>query len=397
MLNFNLKKLKKLTVIIVAIALLSALLLTKNSPVGKSIFSPVITHNSQLLKSEQADNLNQPSSCDDAQNLPWLKVAGKWIEDEADNPVTLRGISFCGFNNDWGEKVLPDFSQKIAKVTNGVNGWYPNLLRLPIKDYHLRNFSLEQVYQALKAGVDECVAQRVYCIIDWHAVDGEEGADWRSPEMNQKTRDFWNYMAPRLSNYSNVIFELYNEPGYPKQVNEENWLFWRDKAQEWVDLIREQAPRNIILISSPLWAQITQFAPKYPFRGSNLAYVNHTYQGMKESWPRDVGLEYDWEEVFGKAADSVPIFITEFGWQADAEWEFGRATTAEFGQPMKDFLSKRPNINWTVWTYDHYCSPRLADEHDRVLGGKKMGVFVRDWLKEEWLKSTNPVTADCRS
>ena len=40
-----------------------------------------------------------------------------------------------------------------------------------------------------------------------------------------------------------------------------------------------------------------------------------TYPRIKESWPRDVGMEYDWEQVFGKAADRVPIFITEFGWQ----------------------------------------------------------------------------------
>ena len=395
MLHFNLKNLKKLSLIAVAIALFTALFWTKTSPIVKLIFSPAVAQNTQLLKSNHQDRLQPKISCNKVGNLPWLQVDGKWIKDEAGNPVTLRGMSFCGFNQEWGEEVLPDFAQKIAKVTNGVNGWYPNLLRLPIKDYQLENFSLEEIYQALNAGVEECVQQRVYCIIDWHPVDGEEGADWRSPEMEQKTRAFWSYMAPRFSNYSNVIFELYNEPGYPKLVTPENWLNWRAKAQKWVDLIREQAPRNIILISSPLWAQITRFAPQYPFRGSNLAYVNHTYQGMKESWPREMGLDYDWEEVFGKAADRVPIFITEFGWQADAEWEFGRATTAEFGQPMKEFLSKRPQINWTVWTYDHYCSPRLADKTDRVLGGKKMGLFVRDWLQEEWHKPTNPVTANC--
>ena len=160
-------------------------------------------------------------------------------------------------------------------------------------------------------------------------------------------------------------------------------------------MIRKDAPDNIILISSPLWAQITQFAPLYPFEGDNLAYVNHTYAGMEKSWPEELGLEYDWEQVFGKAADKVPLFITEFGWQADAEWEFGKATTAEFGQPIKEFLNNRPNINWVVWTYDHYCSPRLVDENDRVLGGAKMGVFVRDWLQEEWNKSTNPVKSFC--
>lgn len=385
MLHFNIHTLKKLTLIVIAIALSLVLTVSENLSVAKLFPASVSAADHQL------------SSCDNSQNVPWLHTDGRWFKDETDNLVTLRGISFCGFNNEWGEKALPDFSSKITKVTNGKNGWYPNVLRLPIKDYHLDTFSLEEVYQTLQAGVDECVAQQIYCIIDWHPVDSEKGADWRSPKMQQKTENFWRYMAPRFRNDPNVIFELYNEPGYPKLVTAENWQNWRDIAKEWVDITREQAPKNIILISSPLWGQIIQFAPEYPFRGENLAYVNHTYKGMEESWPRELGLEYDWEQVFGKAADRVPMFITEFGWQADSEWEFGKATTANFGQPMKDFLNKRPNINWTVWTYDHYCSPRLADENDQVLGGKKMGIFMRNWLQEEWIKSTNPVKLSCRN
>ena len=383
MIQLKVTTLKKLILIVVAIALALTLILTKNSPLTKWFSSPV-----------QATDVTA-STCQDNQEIPWLHTDGRWLKDEANNLVTLRGMSFCGFNNEWGEKVLPDFPNKIAKVTNGTNGWYPNILRLPIKNYHLETFTLEQIYQTLQAGVDECVKQKVYCVIDWHAVDGEENTDWRSPKMQQSTKDFWRYMAPRFGHYPNVIFELYNEPGFPKLVTAENWQNWRNTAQEWVDLIREDAPRNIILISSPLWSQITQFAPEYPFKGYNLAYVNHTYKGMEESWPREIGLEYDWEQVFGKAADKVPLFLTEFGWQADSEWEFGKGTTENFGLPMKRFLNKRPNINWIVWTYDHYCSPRLADESDRVLGGKKMGVFVRSWLQEEWQKTTNPVKSSC--
>ncbi|MGD1918899.1 MAG: glycoside hydrolase family 5 protein [Pleurocapsa sp.] len=379
------RNVKKLALIAAIVASLSFLLPIK--------VSHWFASSARATDVQQSNSNNTPTLSQSCQNqsLPWLQVDGKWIKDGAGNKVTLRGISFCGFNNAWGEQVLPDFKQKITKVTNGTNGWYPNLLRLPIKNYHLDNFSLEQVYQTLQAGVDECVKQQVYCIIDWHAVDGEEGADWRSPEMKRQTKAFWSYIAPRFKDYPNVIFELYNEPSYPKLVSKYNWKIWRSVAQEWVDLIRENSPRNIILIGSPLWSQITRYAPDYPFAGSNLAYVNHTYKGMEESWPKEVGLEYDWEEVFGKAADRVPIFLTEFGWQADAEWEFSKATTAEFGQPMKEFLSKRPNINWVVWTHDHYCSPRLVDESDLVLGGNKMGIFVRQWLQEEWSKPTNPL------
>lgn len=380
---FNLNKLKKWGAIALIIVLLSLFFST-----NKLSDSRALARQPELARVE--------SECSRVEKLAPLMVDGKWIEDEAGNQVTLRGISFCGFDNAWGERVLPDFRNKVAKVTNGNNGWYPNLLRLPIKQRHLDNFNLEQIYLVLKGGVDECVAQKVYCIIDWHPVDGELGADWQTPKMDKKTRDFWNYIAPRFRDYSNVLFEVYNEPGFPKEVTAENWLNWRNKAQEWVDLIRSHAPDNIILIGSPLWSQIIQFAPEYPFAGNNLAYVNHTYPGMEQSWPRDVGIEYDWERVFGKAADRVPIFITEFGWQGNSEWDFGQGTTAEFGQPMKDFLSNRPNINWTIWTYDSYCAPRLADDRDRVLEGKdEMGGFVRDWLQQEWRKPTNPVGSTC--
>ena len=47
-------------------------------------------------------------------------------------------------------------------------------------------------------------------------------------------------------------------------------------------------------------------------------------------------------------------------------------------------------LNWIVWTYNRYCSPRLVDKN-RVLGGNKMGLFVRQWLKQERSKPTNPV------
>ena len=256
-------------------------------------------------------------------------------------------------------------------------------MRLPVKDFHLDNFSLEEIYQTLKAGVDEAVEQDVYAIIDWHPVDGEKGADWQSYETQLKTEQFWDYMAPRFSEYSNVIFEVYNEPGNPTGATEENWLTWRDKAQEWVDLIREDAPENLILIGSPQWSQLTQFAPKHPFEGDNLAYVMHTYPGHT----------FDWDQYFGKAADEVPVFMTEFGWQnTDVTWDLGQGTTSNFGQPMKDFLSEHPNINWTSWTYDHYAFPSLAYADGTPRDGEgQMGKFMQDWLKEEWSKPTNPV------
>ena len=165
MLHLNINTRKKLILMAVSLALSLTLIVAQNSPVAQWFSDPV-----------KAADVSK-SSCQNNQDLPWLHTDSRWFKDEADNLVTLRGMSFCGFNHEWGEKVFPVFPSKMAKVTNGANGWYPNVLRLPIKNYHLDTFSLEEVYQTLKAGVEECVAQKVYCIVDWHTVDGEEG-DW---------------------------------------------------------------------------------------------------------------------------------------------------------------------------------------------------------------------------
>ena len=107
--------------------LISFLRLKKIAVIAVSVVAIafMLTHN-PLSTTVQAAGTSG-SSCTTEGDVPKLHTDGRWFKDEADNLVTLRGISFCGFNNEWGEKVLPDFKSKIAKVTNGTNGWYPNV------------------------------------------------------------------------------------------------------------------------------------------------------------------------------------------------------------------------------------------------------------------------------
>ncbi|MGB5635993.1 MAG: hypothetical protein WBM86_24865 [Waterburya sp.] len=89
MFYFNIQTLRKLTLIAVAIALSFTLMLAKNSPSVKWFSSPAQAADPEL------------SSCSNNQNIPWLHTDGRWFKDEDNNLVTLRGISFCGFNNIW--------------------------------------------------------------------------------------------------------------------------------------------------------------------------------------------------------------------------------------------------------------------------------------------------------
>ena len=87
-------------ILLAAIALVIVLVGSSFSS-GKLSLSQFLTPSS--LKT-QAEVTNTSSTCPNSNSLPWLQIDGKWIEDEAGNKVTLRGMSFCGFDNAWSEK-----------------------------------------------------------------------------------------------------------------------------------------------------------------------------------------------------------------------------------------------------------------------------------------------------
>lgn len=270
---------------------------------------------------------------------------------------TPRGVSLCSL--EWHKPL-----QQIEDVTTR-HKWAVNILRLPVQTREWDRVGAESYMRNyLDPAVKMCREKKIQCIIDWHEI-----AAWNDREKIKKLEDFWERVAPRYAADKNIIYEIFNEPTEPKSKTKENWAAWKKTAQKWVDSIRRDAPHTLLLIGTPHWDQMTGFAAENPLRGKNLAYVAHIYPNYK---PRD------WDKLFGKASETVPVFITEWGWssQENAWWGI-KGDRKSYGEPLRAYLDARPQIGWTAWSYDPKCGPAMLG------ADKDMGLFVKRWLEDK--------------
>src|SRR5687767_4365605 len=306
-----------------------------------------------------------PTGVVHAINTPWLSVSGRFIRDPQGNNVVLRGVSLIDVSV---ANSRPRNAVTLTNMlTNETDGWYARVFRFPVypdaidgqpgwranPDAYFNNH--------LNPAVQNCVARQIYCIIDWHYI-----ADYNNSTIDTATRAFWNYVAPRYANTPNVIFELYNEP-----INPDNWATWKQWAQPWVNIIRSHAPNNLILIGGPRWSQNLSSAASDPFVGSNLIYVAHIY-------PQHGGQSI-WDSWFGNAANSVPFFITEWGWQQGGAIPTS-GTLSGYGVPFSTYMESK-GLSWTAWVFDQWWQPVMFDLNYNLLGGENfMGQFTKDFL-----------------
>lgn len=298
-------------------------------------------------------------------NTPWLSVSGRFIKDPAGNNVILRGVSLVDVSvaNAGTRSAI----QLTNMATDNANGWFARVVRFPVYpnsiDFQPGWIANPDTYfnNHLNPAIQNCVARQIYCIIDWHYISNYDTA-----AVDTATRNFWNYVAPRYANTPNVIFELYNEP-----INPDNWATWKQRAQPWVDIIRSHAPNNLILIGGPRWSQNLSSAGSSPFVGNNLVYVAHIY-------PQHGG-QSTWDSWFGNAANSVPFFITEWGWQnGGAQPTSG--TLSGYGTPFSNYMESK-GLSWTAWVFDDNWQPVMFDANWNLLGGENfMGQFTKDLL-----------------
>jgi endoglucanase len=296
--------------------------------------------------------------CVGAMETPWLHVNGNWLNDPQGNRVVLRGVAV----------VTPkDHAARggIAAVVDRVTepNLYSRVVRVPV---HPTDWTGQAyVDQYLKPCVDALTKKGVYVIIDLHYISAYGSLD-------AKVKDFWSVVAPAFKDYSNVLYEVFNEPTNPG--GQSGWPTWKAAAQPWVDLIRAAAPKNPILVGSPTWSQDARFAVTDPFKGDNLIYVIHVYP-----------IHTNWDQMFGVPSTKIPIFLSEWGYQNAGS--FGsevKGTTSVYGAQMKAYLAAHPNVSSTAWVFDHSWYPVMCDRNYKLLGGEDyQGEFVQAFLSEK--------------
>lgn len=308
-------------------------------------------------------------SMTNADDLSWLKVEGRYIKNSKGEIVILRGVSIPDpehLNLKKWDRPGVDASYLINKAVKEYGAKVIRIPVLPETDGKTGFFLNEKRYfeNHLKPAVDLCKKLGVYVIIDLHY-------EKNFLDVKDNVFKFWNYVAPKFKDYSNVLFEIFNEP-----INPANWKIWRDQlAQPLVTRIREMAPNTPLIVGGPLWNTEVTDSVQHPIEGQNIIYSLHIYPNQ---WKR-----FDCEKRYGDMVRKYPVFMTEWGFDASSSDKKLVGNSSKYGEPILEWM-KNNEMSWTVWSFDNRWSPAMFERNWTLKKGEKgMGHLVKKHLTNE--------------
>ena len=298
---------------------------------------------------------------------PWLHVDGNKIKDPAGNVVVLRGVDIQDIAGQATDPTVGLYGliNRLTDTTDNAStspGWYTKVIRFTINP-GISNFDT-YFNTILKPAVDSATKKGLYVIIDNHFIADITG------NINY-TNNFWTYMAPRFRNYSNVLYEVYNEP-----INSSmTWGQFKPYMQSWVNLIRTYAPNNLILAGSPQWDQKMGEVATNPLLGTNIVYVAHVY-------PAHWANAWNVSQVEAAAA-VVPIFMSEWGFRQGVADTQLQGTVSGYGTGIMTW-AENLGLSWSAWCADNDWEPTMFTTNWQLrVGNSEMGGFVKDLLYQK--------------
>lgn len=273
------------------------------------------------------------------------KVQGNSILGADGQPYLFHGIGRDGLEFSCGGGGYLD-SAHLAymgpKANNPQTGtyWYANTVRLPLAQNFWFNGQLNQCtaaqYQAtVKQTVDALTALKLNVMIDlqWSDANAQAsgGAGWQMPDAGSVT--FWQQVAAIYAGYSNVLFELYNEPHPVTNTTPQayDWQCWQSGCQitndssyvsacncmqtfsytavgmqALVNAVRGAGANNLVLVAGVDWGFDLSKIGTYTITGSNVVYDTHPY-------PYSEKMPSFWDAAFGTISATYPVMSAESG------------------------------------------------------------------------------------
>lgn len=236
--------------------------------------------------------------------------------------------------------------------------------------------------------VDFTERQKLYVILDWHAIGNPLYGQTRLKESFHKKDGKKTYkyessyvlakeglqaLASRYGKKPHVIFELYNEPiPGEKDIPEMElfalpWVKWKLMLSELVKIIRRKTP-NVLLLSPTKWAYNLKLVSEDPITGDNLAHTAHIYPLSRHS---------TWKSML-ECAYKLPIIITEWGYDSDNPHHtyYGNADT--YAKPLLKYCQEH-KISWVAWCLSKSWRPRMLKQW-APLELSEFGKLVKDNL-----------------
>ncbi|MFD1829571.1 MULTISPECIES: glycoside hydrolase family 5 protein [Streptomyces] len=221
--------------------------------------------------------------------------------------------------------------------------------------------------------VEEATERGLYVIVDWHMLSPGD------PHHNlARARTFFTEVAGRHRDKPNVLYEIANEP------NGVGWTRIRDYAEQIIPVVRAQDPDGVVLVGTRAWSSLgvsdgadEREIVNAPVRASNIMYTFHFYAASH----RDAYLR-----TLSRAADRLPLFVTEFGTQ-----DYAGEGPNDFAMTQRylDLMAEK-KIGWVNWNFsdDHRsgavfrpgtCAANTGWTGTSVL--KEAGVWIRERMR----------------
>ncbi|MGZ6386520.1 MAG: glycoside hydrolase family 5 protein, partial [Ktedonobacteraceae bacterium] len=245
--------------------------------------------------------------------------------------------------------------------TSGPNGtyWYANTVRLPVSEgFWLHGYAGQTNctpanYQAIvKNTINAITAMKLNVILDlmWTDAGGQvtgSGAGYEMPDSDSQL--FWSQAAKVYASYSNVLFELYNEPHPPTfacwaaptctitndTTSGGNVSYTGVSIQSLVNAVRGAGANNLALVAGINWGFDLSQLNTYPITGSNVVYDSHPYPYSGKNTTAE------WDAAFGYLTATKPVMSAEFG-EYDGNSSFESMAVNYFDQHM---------MGWTAWSW----------------------------------------------
>jgi endoglucanase len=257
-----------------------------------------------------------------------LQVCGTKLCNQYGKPIQLRGMSSHG--TQWYSQCLTSGSlDALAK------DWHADVLRVS-------TYVQEGGYESdprrftdlVHSLIEQATARGLYVIVDWHQLTPGD------PHYNlSRARTFFTEIAQRHGSKTNLLYEIANEP------NGVSWSNIKSYAEQLIPVIRQQDPETPVLVGTRAWSSLgvsdgsnENEITANPVNATNILYTFHFYASSH----RD-----EYLNTLSRAADKLPVFVTEFGSQNSA------------GEGANDFtMTKRyidlmaaKKISWVNWNF----------------------------------------------
>jgi len=260
-----------------------------------------------------------PSACG------MLSVKGAQLVDSSGNPEQLKGISTHGIA--W----YPDYVNE-ACFRQLKEEWGVDVIRLAMYTAEYNGYCTggdkDSLKKLIKDGVGYAAEYGLYVIIDWHIL-----SDGNPNTYIEEATAFFTEMSKEYADYTNVIYEICNEPG-----GGTSWADIKLYAGQVIAAIRENDEDGIILVGTPNWCQYVDQAAADPIEGyENIMYTLHFYAATHTDALRDTMV---------KALEAgLPVFVSEYG-ICDASGN-GAIDTGQANEWVK--LLDQYRISYVAW------------------------------------------------